>query len=63
MKVQTSIRSDETAGLDFQDFGKGIMAADAAATQKAALANAIGSTNVILPLSTLLQETLVCHSR
>ena len=36
----TSI-ADETAGLDFQDFGTGIMQADAAATQKAALENAL----------------------
>jgi len=36
----TSI-ADETAALDFQDFGTGIMQADAAATQKAALENAL----------------------
>jgi len=42
----TSI-ADETAGLDFQDFGTGIMQADAAATQKAALENALIDPNVV----------------
>lgn len=42
----TSI-ADETAGLDFQDFGTGIMAADNAAIQKAALAEARMDPNVV----------------
>tara|TARA_R100001079_G_C4434340_1_gene145660 strand:+ start:40 stop:1368 length:1329 start_codon:yes stop_codon:yes gene_type:complete len=42
----TSI-SDETAGLDYQDFGTGIMQADAAATQKAALEAARMDPNVV----------------